>query len=163
MKTVFLSLGSNLGNRMDFLHLAKNAIETHIGTIFTCSSVYETEPWGFDSLNLFLNQVVVAATELQPQEILKTIHSIEKDLGRIHSKQRYSERTIDLDILFYDDLIYTSAELTIPHPEIQNRRFILEPLAEIAADMIHPALGINITGLLAKCEDKCVVVRHFNP
>ncbi len=159
MATVFLILGGNLGDRYAFMNVAKKSLSENAGNILSQSSVYETEPWGFEHENQFLNQVISLETFLEPLALLKKIKNLEKNLGRIKSKERYSARVIDIDILFYDRLIITSSTLTIPHPEIPNRRFVLEPLAELDADFVHPVLGLSIRTILENCLDKGQVKR----
>ncbi len=157
MATVFLILGGNLGDRYAFMNAAKKSLIENAGNILSQSSVYETEPWGFEHENQFLNQVIFLETFLEPLALLKEIKKIEKNLGRIKSKERYSARVIDIDILFYDRLIITSPKLTIPHPEIPNRRFVLEPLAELDADFVHPVSGLSVRVILENCLDKGIV------
>lgn len=159
MATVFLILGGNLGDRIAYLDFAKKSIIENAGNILSQSSVYETEPWGFEHENQFLNQVISLETILEPLTLLKKIKIIEKNLGRIKSKERYSARVIDIDILFYDRLIINSLTLTIPHPEIPNRRFVLEPLAELDADFVHPVLGLSVRTMLENCLDTGQVKR----
>jgi 2-amino-4-hydroxy-6-hydroxymethyldihydropteridine diphosphokinase len=160
MSTVFLILGSNLGNRSLLLEEAKNKLIVMVGSIIRQSSVYETEPWGFNHHNLFLNQVVIVKTELEPLSLLNEIKNIEKDMGRIKGKERYAARVIDIDILFYDYMVLSIPQLTIPHLEIPNRRFVLEPLAELDAYFIHPGLASTIKELLEKCLDNGIVKKR---
>lgn len=159
MATVFLILGSNLGDRIAYLDSAKKSIIENAGDISRQSSFYETEPWGFEHENQFLNQVISLETILEPLTLLKKIKIIEKNLGRIKSKERYSARVIDIDILFYDHLIIASPKLTVPHPEIPNRRFVLEPLAELDADFVHPVSGMSVRAMLENCLDTGIVKR----
>jgi 2-amino-4-hydroxy-6-hydroxymethyldihydropteridine diphosphokinase len=157
MANVYLIFGSNLGDKSNYIESAKKKLTQHAGTIIQQSSVYETEPWGFEHENQFLNQVVLFETELDPGSLLKEIKRIETDLGRVREKERYSARFIDIDILFYDRLIFSGEELTIPHPELANRRFVLEPLAELINDFIHPVSGISVKALLERCPDSGIV------
>lgn len=164
MKNAFLGLGSNHGNRLKNLDNAKIGILESIGEIITASSVYETEPWGFKSETQFLNQVVLVKTELTPSGLLGRILMIESQLGRLRGEKQYASRKIDIDILLYDNSVMEEASVTIPHPLIHKRRFVLVPLCEIAADLIHPVLKKSIKYLLKKCPDKCKVVPlHSNP
>ena len=159
MAKVYIILGGNLGDRMKNLELARNLIGDKIGPVVSCSSIYETEPWGFVSEKLFINQAVEIDTVLTPLEILQCIKMIEEELGRTRGVERYMERTIDIDILFYDYIVTETQELTIPHPEMAKRRFVLEPLAEIAPEMIHPVLKKLVKELLVECTDSCKVAR----
>ena len=124
------------------------------------SSVYETEPWGFQSNEEFLNQVVKVKTDLNPSGLLGRILMIESLLGRVRGERRYESRLIDIDILLYEDIIVDEESLKIPHPLMHQRRFVLIPLCELAPDMIHPVLGKSLTVLLEICEDKGVVRPH---
>lgn len=156
MIKAFLSLGSNLGNRNQVLQEAIQQINKLCGEVKLSSSLYETEPWGFESPNPFTNQVIEIETELAPANLLKQTQQIEKELGR-NSKsinKEYSDRIIDIDILYYNSHRQHSASLTIPHPLMHERRFVLEPLNEIAPDFIHPVFEQNTTYLLQECEDR---------
>lgn len=157
MAHTFLILGGNLGDRYSYMDKAKALIAERLGNIILASSFYETEPWGFSHEQLFLNQVIRIETSLLPSKLLDNIKEIEMSLGRMRDKDRYSARTIDVDILFYDDLIIASPDLIIPHPRIASRRFVLEPLAEIAPELIHPVYHKTIGQLLETCEDTCNV------
>ena len=133
MHTVYLSLGSNLGDKEQNLASAISEIARRIGDITAQSALLETEPWGFDSENTFLNAAVRVETELSPLDLLHATQQIEQDLGRTHKSQhgQYHDRIIDIDILLYDDLHIQTPELTIPHPLMQQRDFVLIPLKEI--------------------------------
>jgi 2-amino-4-hydroxy-6-hydroxymethyldihydropteridine diphosphokinase len=154
MNTVFLSLGSNRGNRRQFLLDATASVATHIGTVKTRSSVYETEPWGFADDIPFLNMVLEVSTPLGAGETLAMVLSIERDLGRTRGPDPgYLPRTIDIDILFFNHEIIRSGDLVVPHPRIARRKFVLAPLAEIAPDFVHPESGLTAAELLAACTD----------
>ena len=159
MKKVFLGIGSNLGERETNLKEAVTAIGKNIGTILKCSSLYETEPWGFKSENQFLNIVVEAETKLTPSGVLGAILMIEAFLGRTRSEKQYSSRVIDIDILLYEDIVIDEVSLKIPHPLMHERRFVLVPLCEIASELVHPVLKENIATLLNLCEDKSAVLK----
>ncbi len=169
-QSVFLLLGSNRGDREQNLIQACAAIKKRIGNITGISSIYETEPWGFDDNTAFYNQALEVETMLSESELLNVIHGIEKDLGRVRasascgtecgcSNEAYSSRTIDIDILFYASKILFTGELMIPHPRLHERRFTLIPLHEIAPDFIHPIFRESVTKLLNHCTDKGVVNR----
>ena len=136
---VFIALGSNIEPRKDFMDKAIAAIQT-FGELINASSIIETEPFGFESETNFLNAVIEIKTDLSPRALLLKLQEIEKKLGRKSKSQNknYSSRTIDLDILYYGKQILVSPELTIPHPEIFNRDFVLIPLQEIAGDFVDP-------------------------
>ena len=132
MHTTYLALGTNLGDKDRNLQLALEKIAEHIGTISAVSSVHASDPWGYESENRFLNQVIKVETELSPLELLKAAQAIEKQMGRTRKRSvRYQDRIIDIDIILYDDLTYQSEELTIPHPLYRERPFVMEPLGEI--------------------------------
>ncbi len=152
MTTVHLLLGSNLGNREHNLQLANQEIGRLLGPIITASSVYKTAAWGNTNQPEFYNQVVVATTEKSPEEALRAILNIEDQLGRTRT-EKWGSRIIDIDILFWDDQVVSTPELTIPHPGIPQRRFTLIPLLEISPDFIHPVLQKSVQELLQECTD----------
>ena len=154
MPEVYLILGSNIGDRKKYLEQAISMINEAIGKIQSKSSLYETAPWGFDDKNNFLNLVIKVETSLQPENLLKEILQIEKIIGRIRTKEKYSSRVIDIDILFYDKKIIHSENLVIPHPLMHERKFVLIPLAEIAGQFIHPVFNKTIQTLLNECKDE---------
>jgi len=145
--TVYLALGSNLGDRMGNLVSAVERLSQKM-TIKKVSSVYETEPVYYEEQPLYFNAVLSAVTELEPFALLRFVKSIESDLGRQPSF-RNAPRLIDIDILFYGDLVVQTEELTIPHPGIVERAFVLAPLAEIAPELIHPVIHEKVEDLLA--------------
>ena len=153
MASLFLLLGGNLGNKERIFASARIRLEEELGNIIQMSSVYETEPWGFQSEYLFWNQIILIETEWTPVQVLKKTKAIEQELGRVRKAERYSSRVIDIDLLFYDDLVFHEAQLELPHPRIIDRRFVLEPLAEIAPDMLHPVFRQTIIELLENCSD----------
>ncbi|HDN79443.1 MAG: 2-amino-4-hydroxy-6-hydroxymethyldihydropteridine diphosphokinase [Chloroflexi bacterium] len=157
MALVYLGLGSNLGEREANLREALSRLRGKV-ELKRVSSIYETEPVGYKEQPWFLNLVCSGLTELSPRSLLQFIKKIEQEMGRVPSV-RWGPRIIDIDILFYGDLIYSDDELTIPHPRIQERRFVLVPLAEIAPDLVHPVLGIKVRELLAEVEDKARVLK----
>lgn len=160
MKIVFLGIGTNLGNRESNLEEAVARIREYIGPVLDSSSIYETEPWGFHAKDEFLNKVVKVNTELTPSGLLGRILMIESLLGRVRGQVRYSSRLIDIDILLYEDLIVEEESLKIPHPLLQQRKFVLVPLCEIASEIIHPVLKKSIAELLELCEDRGEVKKY---
>jgi 2-amino-4-hydroxy-6-hydroxymethyldihydropteridine diphosphokinase len=160
MKKVFLGLGTNLGDREANLKTAVGSIIKNIGTVVRISSVYETEPWGFRTEDLFLNMVVETETGLKPSGLLGRILMIEAEMGRLRGGKGYSSRIIDLDILLYGETIMDTKSLVIPHPKFHERRFVLVPLCEIAPVLVHPVLKKSIKTLLKECPDKGKVRLH---
>lgn len=158
MQKLFLLLGSNLGDRYHFINEAVKKIEVLIGDIVDSSSLYETEPWGFKSKNWFLNRVVVVQTNLDPESILKVTQNIELSLNRSRIPGLMTSRTIDIDLLFYGEQVVHSADLTIPHPAIQDRLFTLVPLMEVAPDFVHPVLQKPLKQLVKECQDQMKVL-----
>ncbi len=154
--TVFLSLGSNLGDREQMLHRAVEAIELHIGPVTIASKTYETLAWGMTDTPDFLNQVIAVSTDLLPSKLLQTIHRIEQSLGRIRNPEikEYVSRTIDIDILYVGNKVITSKKLIIPHPFLHKRSFVLVPLNEIAAGFIHPGLNLSNHDLMLKLGEE---------
>lgn len=153
MALAYLSLGSNLGNRECYIKEAEILIGKNIGRIVKSSHLYETEPWGTTYKDLFLNKAMIVKTNLSPYPILQQLIAIEKKLGRQYSHVRYSPRTIDIDILFVDQILINDKRLTIPHPLIAYRNFVLEPLFEICSDFVHPFINKTILQLLKDCPD----------
>ena len=153
MNKVFLLTGGNIGDRKQNLHESSGLLEKHCGKIINRSSIYETAAWGKTDQPNFLNQVVEIETNLGPQQLMQEILKTEQLMGR-ERKEKYGPRTIDIDILFFNNDIITQPGLIIPHPELQNRRFVLVPLAEIAAAFQHPVLHRSISALLQDCPDE---------
>lgn len=141
-----------MGKRKSFLTKAKQFITTEAGIITRQSSVYETAAWGNTNQKAFLNQIIIIQTRLSPDELMKTLLNIEQLLGRIRT-QKFGPRTIDLDILFYDRIIINSKLVTIPHPAIQERRFVLVPLVELSPKKIHPVYRQTVSTILKNCTD----------
>lgn len=154
MAHVYLLIGGNLGDRESTLMIARERITHLVGNIEQESGIYETEPWEIDTNQLFLNQLLNVNTNLSAEAVLKEILQIEHDLGRQRKNGQMGSRTMDIDILFYDDLIFNGTQLTIPHPRLHLRKFALIPLNEIAEYMIHPSMGKSMKALLQACEDK---------
>ncbi|MCD8261936.1 MAG: 2-amino-4-hydroxy-6-hydroxymethyldihydropteridine diphosphokinase [Bacteroides sp.] len=154
MAKIFLGLGTNLGEKEKNLWLAIHYIEKRIGKILSRSAFYVTPPWGFVSDNEFLNGVIEVDASLSPEELLRTTQEIEIGMGRVSRSAdgNYTDRSIDIDLLLYDDLILEADSLTLPHPYLHKRLFVLEPLAEIAPDYLHPVLKKSMATLLAELQ-----------
>lgn len=155
-ETVFLGLGSNLGDRLSNLRAAVTALPPGVIDLHS-SRVYETPPWGFEEQPAFLNQVVTGKTELTPEELLSYVKAIERRMGR-RKTRRFGPRVIDIDILFYADWVVNRKSLKIPHPQIAARAFVLVPLADLAPDLRHPQSGVSVTAMLAKVEREGIEV-----
>jgi 2-amino-4-hydroxy-6-hydroxymethyldihydropteridine diphosphokinase len=155
MHSVYLGLGSNLGDRKANLKRAVKALAPKV-TVLAESAVYETPPWGVQDQPRFVNSALKAETELTPMELRDHVKQIESELGRERS-YHWGPRVIDIDILFYDDLIMETPELVIPHPRMQERGFVLLPLETIAGDLVHPVLGVSIRELLRDVDTSGIV------
>ncbi len=156
MQTVYLLLGSNLGDRNTYIKEASVLLEQFVGKIKRSSGIYETQSWGVENLPDYLNQVLEIETSLEPEIILEKTQIIEEKLFRERTN-KWQSRTIDIDILFYGSAIINTSQLKIPHPEIQNRLFTLVPLNELIPDYIHPVLNKPIYQLKQEVKDKLLV------
>ena len=152
MRKIYLSIGSNKGNRYSFIKEALRLIRKDIGKVILMSKIYETKSWGFHSDD-FLNICIMIKSELLPAELLNKLKNIEDRIGRIRNSTKILAREIDIDILFYSDKIVDDEDLIIPHPRLHLRNFVLYPLNDIASDFIHPILLKPINELLEECED----------
>ena len=157
MHKVFIGLGGNIGNKAENFKRAHELISKKLGEIVLKSSVYETPPWGFHSKYVFWNQVVCIDTILEPLELLWRIKEIEESFGVKSKEERYTNREMDLDILYFDDDFFEDKDLIVPHPRIHERKFVLVPLAEIAPDFKHPLLRMSNITLLENCKDKSLI------
>ena len=157
LKTTYIALGSNKGNKLQNLQAAVDTIFVRVGNVNKISKVYQTPAIGFEGDD-FYNACIKVETELKPKRLLKALQDIESKLGReSKTTDGYESREIDLDILFYDNEIIEEKTLVIPHPELQKRRFVLQPLFDIAKDFEHPFLNKNIEVLLKECEDASII------
>ncbi|WP_285057348.1 2-amino-4-hydroxy-6-hydroxymethyldihydropteridine diphosphokinase [Pedobacter ginsengisoli] len=156
-KKVYLLLGSNLGDRMQLINAAIGKIRDRIGVIFSRSSLYETAAWGKQDQPSFLNVALGVSTTLSPLEVLEKALVIEEELGRVRH-EKWGSRLIDIDVILYGDLIVNEPRvLQVPHPQMQHRRFVLEPLAEIVPDYLHPVLKKTVSELLQSLPDDLTV------
>ena len=156
MSTAYLLIGGNLGNRKDNLLKAASLITEQCGALTKSSSIYETAAWGITDQPSFLNQALAISTSVNARQLLRKILKIEKEMGRIR-KEKLGPRIIDIDILLFENEIHDLRFLKIPHPEMQNRRFVLTPLAEINSGLQHPVLKKSIAQLLEECPDNLEV------
>ena len=155
MSIVYLSLGSNLGDRVGFVQQATSLLSAHPEiNIVSTSSFYESEPWQMESENWFVNAVVQISTTLSPEALLDECQRIETQLGRpANRSSAYTDRTIDIDIIFYDNLLMNNERLTIPHKHFHKRVFMLVPMLEIAEDFVHPFFGKTVESLYDEIEE----------
>lgn len=156
MNQAYLLIGGNMGNRPDNLEKAKSLLQEECGTIKKESSIFETEAWGINDQPAFLNQALLLQTRFSVTELMICILNVEKEMGRIRN-EKFGPRLIDIDIIFFNSEIYSDSLVTVPHPEMHKRRFVLIPLTEIAEQLIHPALKKSCFELLCDCEDELIV------
>jgi 2-amino-4-hydroxy-6-hydroxymethyldihydropteridine diphosphokinase len=159
MNQVYLLTGGNLGNRAQNLARAKQYIAEECGTIVRSSALYETAAWGKTDQPAFLNQVLFLQTPMTPAHLIHKLLNIEQRMGRLR-EEKNGPRTIDIDILFFNDAIIHEPHLVIPHPRMQDRRFVLVPLNEIASEWVHPVFKKTVQQLLTECQDHLPVRRY---
>ena len=155
--TVYIALGTNLGERLNNLLAAIEAMASEV-SVLAESHIYETPPWGYEDQPAFLNMVVMAETGLEPEALLNFLKQLEVELGR-EQNFRWGPRLIDLDILFYDNLILDTLPLVVPHPRLHERAFVLVPLADVAPDLIHPVFQRSVNDLLVEIDTQGIA-RH---
>jgi 2-amino-4-hydroxy-6-hydroxymethyldihydropteridine diphosphokinase len=159
MHKIFLGIGGNIGNKQVNFNKVYTFIKNELGEIVKRSSVYETPPWGFSANENFWNQVLIIETRFSPTDVLQKITEIENTFGRERETGKYNSREMDIDILYFDELIIETEKLVIPHPRIQYRKFVLVPLNEIAYDFKHPLLRLTSFQMLEKCKDESVILK----
>ena len=163
MNTAYLLLGGNMGDRLSIIAKAITLIQASCGSVVKKSSLFESAPWGFEDKNQFINQVIMIETAMSAKDLLQNLLDIELSLGRVRNNAaNYSSRNIDIDILFFNDAVINEQNLIIPHPLLQERKFTLLPLNEIASDLLHPVFKKTIHELLNECNDKSEVLK-YNP
>jgi 2-amino-4-hydroxy-6-hydroxymethyldihydropteridine diphosphokinase len=158
-RQIYLCIGGNLGEREANLEEALSFIDINFGDVLAVSSIYESEPWGMSDVPNFLNQVMLIQSDLSNDQLLSEISELEEFFGRERSSEGYVSREMDIDVLFIGDEIVDSETFKVPHPLVAERRFVLEPLAEIAPDLIHPQVKQSVTEILKACTDKGKVTR----
>ena len=152
-----------MGDTRHYLEQAIALIDNRIGAVTAKSAIYQSEPWGLECDQWFLNQVVIAETELEPHIVLERCLQIETELGRTRSGNGYEPRTIDIDIIFFGGQIIRQPDLQVPHPLMHRRNFVLQPMCDVAADFVHPVIGKTVRQLADECDDKSAVTPlHFH-
>jgi 2-amino-4-hydroxy-6-hydroxymethyldihydropteridine diphosphokinase len=159
MNSAYLILGSNIGNSIEIIAKANDLIASNVGEITKKSGIYESAAWGNENQPNFLNQALCVSTRFSATALLQTLLAIEEKLGRVRDGSKWMARTIDIDILFYNNDIVETTELKIPHPYIHERRFVLMPMQEIAGELVHPQYKKSIADLLEACPDKLEVFK----
>ena len=159
MESCYVLFGSNMGDKENLFAEACLLINNRCGAITAVSSSYESEPWGFEADEWFLNRLIVVDTELEPDMMLRELLAIEAELGRVRhpEKEGYTSRTADLDILYFCQRVIVTPSLTVPHPRLHLRRFALMPLCEVAPELMHPVFQVTQRELLHRCTDQSIV------
>lgn len=159
MESCYVLFGSNMGDKENIFAEACLLINNRCGAITAVSSSYESEPWGFEASEWFLNRLIVVDTDLNPEAMLRELLAIEAELGRVRhpEKEGYTSRTADLDILYYGQRVIVTPTLTVPHPRLHLRRFTLMPLCEVAPELMHPVFQVTQRELLHRCTDQSIV------
>jgi 2-amino-4-hydroxy-6-hydroxymethyldihydropteridine diphosphokinase len=153
MNFAYLILGGNIGNRLENLENTRKLINSNAGNVIKKSDIFNTAAWGKTDQPDFFNQALKIETLLTPMQLLNELLKIESQAGRVRDGEKWAARTMDIDILFYNNDIISEMNLKVPHPHLQDRRFVLAPLSQIAGEFIHPVLGKSITALLSECGD----------
>lgn len=161
MFTIFLGLGSNLGDKAGYLRAGLQKISEKVGRLKKTSGIYETEPWGVDGQDSYYNLVAEVETPLPPLQLMQVIRQIEQDCGR-ERKERWGSRTLDIDLLFFEDYYFTTPELTVPHPRLTERNFVLYPMTEIAPDFVHPVKRLTLAELKDRSPDTGWINRNVD-
>lgn len=163
MSIVLLSLGSNLGDRVKNIYDGIQKVADKVGKVISYSPLYESKPWGVVSPNDYINACILVETQTSPEEVMTILHDIEKEMGRVRST-KYNDRTLDIDLLLFDQLIIDTEELKIPHPRMHERLFVLVPANQIVPMFIHPLFQKSIQELLLECTDESNVYEYkVNP
>lgn len=159
MESCYVLFGSNMGDKENIFAEACLLINNRCGAITAFSSSYESEPWGFEASEWFLNRLIVVDTDLNPEAMLRELLAIEAELGRVRhpEKEGYTSRTADLDILYYGQRVIVTPILTVPHPRLHLRRFALMPLCEVVPELMHPVFQVTQRELLHRCADQSIV------
>ena len=159
MESCYVLFGSNMGDKENLFAEACLLINNRCGAITAVSSSYESEPWGFEASEWFLNRLIVVDTDLNPEAMLRELLAIEAELGRVRHPENegYTSRTADLDILYYGQRVIVTPTLTVPHPRLHLRRFALMPLCEVAPELMHPVFQVTQRELLHRCTDQSIV------
>ena len=159
MESCYVLFGSNMGDKENIFAEACLLINNRCGAITAVSSSYESEPWGFEASEWFLNRLIVVDTDLNPEAMLRELLAIEAELGRVRhpEKEGYTSRTADLDILYFCQRVIVTPTLTVPHPRLHLRRFALMPLCEVAPELMHPVFQVTQRELLHRCTDQSIV------